>query len=44
MDKSLLANHDGIKLQGPAAREAQTKDAIVYFDVKSVRPQLPEGL
>jgi hypothetical protein len=43
MDKSLLANHDGIKLQGPAAREAQTKDAIVYFDVKSVRPQLQKA-
>ena len=43
MDKSLLANHDGIKLQGPAAREVQTKDAILYFDVKSVRPQLQKA-
>jgi hypothetical protein len=43
MDKALLANHDGIKLQGPAAKEAQTKDAIIYFDVKSVRPQLQKA-
>jgi hypothetical protein len=43
MDKSLLANHDGIKLQGPAANEAKTKDAIVYVDVKSVRPQLQKA-
>jgi hypothetical protein len=43
MDKALLANHDGIKLHGPAEKEAQTKDAIIYFDVKSVRPQLQKA-
>jgi hypothetical protein len=43
MEKSLLANHDGIKLQGPAASEAMTKDAILYVDVKSVRPQLQKA-
>lgn len=44
MDKSLLTNHDGIKLQGPAAKEAEAKDAILYFDIKTMRPQIQKGL
>lgn len=43
MDKSLLSNHDGFKLEGPAAKEAQTKDAIVYFHVKAVRADLQKA-
>ena len=43
-DKSLLSDHGGLKLQGPAAKEAQAKDAILYIDLKALRPLMQEGL
>jgi len=44
MSKGLLANHDGMKLHGPAANEVQTKDAIVYVDLQTLRPIMQKGL
>jgi len=32
-----------LKLQGPAAKEAQTRDALLYFDAKAVRPDLQKA-
>lgn len=43
MDKALLAKPAGLKLDGPAAKEAQAKDAILYFDMKTARPHLQAG-
>lgn len=40
MDKALLSRPAGFKLQGPAAKEAQSRDALLYFDAKAVRPDL----
>lgn len=44
MDKSLLSDHAGLKLKGPAAKEAQSKDAILYIDLKALRPLMEKGL
>jgi len=46
MDKLLLSDHKGvgIKLEGAAAKEAQTKDAIVYIDIKTLRPRIQDGM
>jgi len=44
MDKSLLSDHGGLKLQGAAAKEAQTKDAVVYIDLEALRPLMQKGL
>jgi len=38
-----LSDHGGMKLKGPAAKEAETKDAIFYVDLKSARPQIKKG-
>ncbi|HXE53754.1 MAG TPA: hypothetical protein VN541_12090, partial [Tepidisphaeraceae bacterium] len=43
MKKELLGKPAGMKLEGPAAKEAKDRDAILYFDMKSVRPHLQEG-
>jgi hypothetical protein len=43
MNKALLASAGGFKLQGSAVKEAKSKDAILYFDIKSIRPDLQEG-
>lgn len=46
MDKLLLTDHKGLglKLQGPAAKEVGDKDAVVYVDMKTLRPRIQEGL
>ena len=46
MDKLLLTDHKGLgmKLEGAAAKEAQTKDAILYVDMKTLRPHIQDGL
>lgn len=44
MDKALLARPVGLKLQGPLGKEAQAKDALVYFDIKSLRPLIQQGI
>jgi hypothetical protein len=38
-----LSDHGGMKLTGPAAKEAEAKDAIFYVDLKSARPQIKKG-
>ncbi|HSU68679.1 MAG TPA: hypothetical protein VLJ39_17490 [Tepidisphaeraceae bacterium] len=44
MDKALLSKPAGLKLAGPAAKEAQSRDAILYFDMKTLRPTLEKGM
>lgn len=46
MDKLLLSDHKGggFKLEGAAAKEAQSKDAIFYVDVKTLRPRIQDGM
>lgn len=45
MDKALLhAGKTGLKLEGPAAKEAQTKDAIFYIDIQTLRPKMQKGI
>lgn len=46
MDKLLLSDHKagGFKLEGAAAKEAQTKDAIFYVDIKTLRPRIQDGM
>lgn len=45
MDKALLhAGKAGLKLEGPAAKEAQSKDAIFYVNIHALRPHLEKGL
>lgn len=46
MDKLLLTGHKGlgIKLQGAADKEAQSKDAIFYVDMKTLRPRIQQGM
>ena len=46
MDKLLLTDHKagGFKLEGAAAKEAQTKDAIFYVDMKTLRPRIQDGM
>lgn len=44
MDKALLAKPVGLKLEGSIAKEAQAKDVLVYFDVKSLRPLIQQGI
>ena len=40
---ALLSDHGGMKLKGAAAKEAQTKDAIFYVDLKTARPEIRKG-
>ncbi|HEY2587699.1 MAG TPA: hypothetical protein VGI81_18275, partial [Tepidisphaeraceae bacterium] len=45
MDKALLhAGKSGLKLEGPAAKEAQSKDAIFFIDIQALRPKMQKGL
>jgi hypothetical protein len=46
MDKLLLTDHKnmGLKLEGAAAKEAQSKDAIFYVDMKTLRPRIQDGI
>ena len=44
MKKEQLSDHGGLKLQGSAAKEAQSKDAILYFDIKALRPLIRNGM
>lgn len=46
MDKMLLSDHKGggFTLKGAAAKEAQTKDAIIYVDMKTLRPRIQDSL
>ena len=37
---AFLTDHSGMKLKGQAAKEADTKDAIFYVDLKSARPEI----
>jgi hypothetical protein len=43
MTKALLSNPGGFKLQGSALKEVAAKDALIYIDVKSLRPDLKDG-
>ena len=44
MDKALLGKKAGLKLQGPISKEVQAKDALIYFDIKSLRPLIQQGI
>lgn len=44
MDKSLLDKQPGFKLRGLARKEADTKDALLYVDIKTLRPMLRQGI
>jgi hypothetical protein len=44
MKKALLSVPVGLKLDGPAAKEAATKDAIIYVDLKALRPLMEKGM
>jgi hypothetical protein len=45
MDKALLhAGKAGLKLEGPAAKEAQSKDAFFYVDIQTLRPKMQKGI
>jgi hypothetical protein len=44
MKKALLSGPVGLKLEGASAKEAQTKDAIIYVDLKALRPLLQKGM
>lgn len=43
-DKALLAAPVGLKLEGAALKEAQSKDAVMYINMKALRPKLEKGL
>ena len=43
MNKDLLSSPGGFKLQGSGIKEIASKDALIYIDVKSVRPDLQSG-
>lgn len=44
MDKALLALRGGLRLEGAAAKEVQTRDAVMYVDLKGLRPELEKGM
>jgi hypothetical protein len=44
MDKALLSKPAGLKLQGAIGKEARAKDALLYIDVKSLRPMIQQGI
>lgn len=44
MDKELLAKPVGMKIEGAAAKEVQEKDAVVYLDMKAMRPHIEKAL
>jgi hypothetical protein len=45
MDKALLhAGKTGLKLEGPAAKEVQAKDAIFYVNIQTLRPKMQKGI
>jgi len=43
MNKDLVSGPGGFKLQGSAVKEAQTRDALLYIDLKSIRSELQDG-
>ena len=44
MDKDILSHKGGMKLEGLAAKESQSKDAIIHFNFAVLRPLLQQGL
>jgi hypothetical protein len=43
-DKALLAAPVGMKIEGAVEKEAQTKDALLFINMKVIRPKLEKGL
>jgi len=44
MDKSLLSKPAGVKLQGAIDKEAKAKDALLFIDIKALRPLIQKGI
>jgi hypothetical protein len=46
MDKLLLTGHKdlGLKLEGAAAKDVESKDAIFFVDIKTLRPRIQDGM